>query len=80
MKKANKHASRARREGNRDAQDRHEREAHTHKSSMESLNRAAAEITFEENNKVRWSSRRGVKVSGAQTFSSCVPESLQGIC
>jgi hypothetical protein len=80
MKKANKQASHARREGSRDAQDRHEREARMHKSSMESLNRAAAEITFKENNKVRWSSRHGAKVSGVLTFSSRVPESLQGIC
>jgi len=62
MQKAYELADRARREGNRNAKDRHERDALVHKSAMESLNKAAAKLIFKEKNKVRWPSCRDAKV------------------
>lgn len=66
MRKAYKLADRARREGNRDAKDRYERDALVQRRAMESLNKAAAKLIFKEKNKVRRRSCRGAKAVHVQ--------------
>jgi len=67
MRKAHKLADRARREGNRDAKDRYERDALVQRRAMESLNKAAAKLIFKEKNKVRRRSCRDAKVMHVQS-------------
>ena len=78
MQKAYELADRARREGNRDAKDRYERDALVHKSAMESLNKAAAKLIFKEKNKVCWLSCLDAKVRHVQSLFFMLPGSRQG--
>ena len=78
MRKAYKLADRARRQGNCDAEYRHEIDALVHRREMEILNKAAASLIFKKKNKVRHPSYRDANVIHVQSPFSCFQDCAKG--